>query len=134
MINQQVYTEILWYVLHSVYEETRVVVGQIMAASPEQCTGSQYPKYMAVTGQEKQHYTETTSQFIWSFSFPFLFPKLKEIIKRTRFEGMKATKSAIMTEQRGIPEESFQQCIEAWQRKMGKSIRLEGDYFEGETM
>ena len=43
-------------------------------------------------------------------------------------------KRAVTTELRGIPEESFQQCAEAWQRRMEKCIRLEGDYFEGETM
>ena len=39
-----------------------------------------------------------------------------------------------LTELSDIPEDSFQQCIEAWQRKMENCIRLEGDYFEGETM
>ena len=64
----------------------------------------------------------------------FLFPKLKGVIKGTRFEDVEAIKRAVTTELRGIPEESFQQCIEAWQRRMEKCIRLEGDYFEGETM
>ena len=61
----------------------------------------------------------------------FLFPKLKGIIKGTRFEGVEAIKRAVT---RGIPEESFQQCKEVWQRRMETCIRLEGDYFEGETM
>ena len=47
---------------------------------------------------------------------------------------MEAIKRAVTTELRGIPEESFQQCIEAWQRRMEKCIRLEGDYFGGETV
>ena len=64
----------------------------------------------------------------------FLFPKLKGIIKGTRFEGVEAIKRAVTTELRGIPEESFQLCIEAWPRRMEKCIRLEGDSFEGETM
>ena len=34
----------------------------------------------------------------------FLFPKLKGIIKGTRFEGVEAIKRAVT---RGIPEESF---------------------------
>ena len=46
----------------------------------------------------------------------------------------KAIKKALTRDLRGIPEESFQQCIEAWQRRLDKCIRLEGDYFEGETM
>ena len=64
----------------------------------------------------------------------FLFPKLKGIIKGTRFEGVEAIKRAVTTELKGIPEESFQQCTEAWQRRMEKCIRLEEYYFEGETM
>ena len=54
----------------------------------------------------------------------FLFLKLKRIIKEKPFK---------MTALRGIPEESFQQCIEAWQRKSGKGIKLKRDNFEGET-
>ena len=43
----------------------------------------------------------------------FLFPKLKGIIKGTHFDGVEAIKRTITMELRGIPEESFQQCIEA---------------------
>jgi len=43
----------------------------------------------------------------------FLFPKLKGIIKGTRFEVVEAISRAVTTALRGIPEESFQQCIEA---------------------
>ena len=55
-------------------------------------------------------------------------------LKGTRFEGAEAIKRAVTTELRGIPEESFQQCIEAWQRRMEKCIPLKKGYFEGETM
>ena len=64
----------------------------------------------------------------------FLFPKLKGTIKGTRFDGVEAIKRAITTELRGIPEESFQQCIEARQRRMEKCIRLEGITLKEETM
>ena len=43
-------------------------------------------------------------------------------------------KRAVTTDLRGIPEESVQQCIEAWQRRLEKCIRLEGNYFEGKAM
>ena len=56
------------------------------------------------------------------------------IIKEARFEGVEAVKRAVTTDLRGILEESFQQCIEAWQRRLDKCIRLKGDCFEGETM
>lgn len=63
-----------------------------------------------------------------------LFPKLKGIINGTHFEGVKAIKRAVTMKLRGIQEESFQQCIEAWQIRMEKGIRLKGGYFEVETM
>ena len=56
----------------------------------------------------------------------FLFPRLKGIIKGIHFESVEAIKRAVTTELRGIPEESFQQCIEAWQKRMEKWVRLEG--------
>ena len=49
-------------------------------------------------------------------------------------KAWRAIKRAVTTDLRGILEESFQQCIEAWQRKLEKCIRLEEDYFEWETM
>ena len=60
----------------------------------------------------------------------------RDPILGTHFEGVEVIKRAVTMELRSIPEESFQQCIEAWawQRRMEKCIRLEGDYFEGETM
>jgi len=43
----------------------------------------------------------------------FLFPKLKVVIKGTRFQDSEAIKTAGMRELRAIPEESFQECVEA---------------------
>ena len=63
----------------------------------------------------------------------FLFTKLKGAIKSNRFEDVEDIKMALMTELRRIPEESFQECMEAWQRRMGKCVRLQGDYFEGDN-
>ena len=57
-------------------------------------------------------------QLILLFVRFFLFFKLKEIIKGTHFEGMEAIKKAIMTELKGIPEESFQQHIEVWEKAL----------------
>ena len=67
----------------------------------------------------------------WDF---FLFLKLKGIIEGTHFKGVEATKRAETTEQKGIPEEFFQLCLEAWQRRIVKYIRSSGDFFERETM
>ena len=64
----------------------------------------------------------------------FLFPKLKEVIKGTRFQDLEAMKTAVMGELRAIPEEFFQECMEAWQRRLEKCIRAQGDYFEGDML
>ena len=43
---------------------------------------------------------------------------------------METIEEALTIALRGIPEESFQQCIKVWQERMGKCFRLKGDYFE----
>ena len=63
-----------------------------------------------------------------------LFPKLKEVIKETRFQDSGAIKTAVTKELRAIPEESFQECVEAWQKRLEKCIRAQGDYFEGDML
>ena len=62
----------------------------------------------------------------------FLFPKLKEVIKETRFQDSEAIKTAVTSELWVIPEESFQECMEARQRRLEKCIRAQGDNFEGD--
>jgi len=64
----------------------------------------------------------------------FLFPKLKKVIKRTCFQDSKAIKTAVTKELRAIPEESIQECMEAWQRRLEKCIRAQGDCFEGDML
>ena len=85
-----------------VREETRVVAGQILAASPRQCTCSQGPEHPAVPSREEHHRTGTTSYSpdLAPCDF-FLFPKLKGMIKGTRFEGVEAIKRAVTTQLRG---------------------------------
>ena len=64
----------------------------------------------------------------------FLFPKLKGVIKGTRFQDSKAIITAVTKELRAIPMESFQKCIEAWRQRLEKCIRAQGDYFEGDKL
>ena len=64
----------------------------------------------------------------------FLFPKLKGVIKGTRFPGVEAIKRAMTMELRRIPEEAFRECIEAWKKRMDKCVRMEGNYFEGDKL
>jgi len=44
----------------------------------------------------------------------FLFHKLKEVIKGTHFQDSEAIKTTMTSELWAIPEESFQECVEAW--------------------
>jgi len=64
----------------------------------------------------------------------FLFSKLKEVIKGARFQDSEAIKTAVMRELQAIPEESFQECVKAWQRRLEKCIRAQEDYFEGNKL
>ena len=64
----------------------------------------------------------------------FLFPKLKGVIKGTRFQDSKAITTAVTKELQAIPMKSFQKCIEAWQQRLEKCIRAQGDYFEGDKL
>ena len=41
---------------------------------------------------------------------------------------------AVTTELRRILEESFQECMEEWQRRLGNCVRLQGDYFERDNL
>ena len=64
----------------------------------------------------------------------FLFPKLKGVVKGTRFPDVEAIKRAVTTELWRIAEEAFRGCIEVWKRRMDKCVRLEGNYFEGDKL
>ena len=61
----------------------------------------------------------------------FLFPKIKSVLKRTRFSDIDSIKMAATTELKKIPENVFQECIESWKRRMHKCFKVEGNYFEG---
>ena len=83
------------------------------------------------------HPTLQIWSLVTSFCFPNsrnLFSKLKEVIKGTRFQDSEAIKTAVTRELRAIPEESFPESVEAWQRRLEKRIRAQGDYFEGDML
>ena len=61
----------------------------------------------------------------------FLFPKLKGILKGTRFQGVKDIKIRMMRHLKTITKE-FSQYFKAWSKRMEKSIKANGEYFEGE--
>lgn len=48
----------------------------------------------------------------------FIIPKIKRVIKGTRFGDVDDIKRAVTTEPSRISMESFQECMEEWRRKM----------------
>jgi len=55
------------------------------------------------------------------------------VSKGTRFPDVEAIKMA-MTKLQAILDRSFQECMEAWQRRMAKCVRSQGDYVEGDML
>ena len=64
----------------------------------------------------------------------FLFSKLKQVLKGTHFGDVEAIQKATMAELKRIPEEAFWDCIEGWKKRMEKCVRLNEEYFEGESL
>jgi len=54
-------------------------------------------------------------------------------MKGIHFGDVKAIKRATTMKLKVIPEESFQESINAWEKRMEKCI-FKGDYFEGENV
>ena len=65
----------------------------------------------------------------WDF---FLFPKLKKILKATRFQGVEDIKTSVTRYLKTITKEEFSQCFKAWSKRIEKCIKANGEYFEGD--
>ena len=114
-INQQVYKKSLWLLLRSVREKRRELWQDKLwlhhhdnAPAHNTLSIQQLLAEKNIAVLEQPPYSPDLAPCDC-----FLFPELNGIIKGTRFEGVEAVKRAVTTELRGIPEESFQQCIEA---------------------
>ena len=131
-IHQLVYINILRHLMHSVREKSReqwqtrswlLHHDNAPAHNALGIRGSLAKNNIAVLEQPPYSPDLAPCDF-------FLFPKLKEVIKGTRFQDSEVIKTALMRELQVIPEESFQECVEAWQRRLKMCIRAQGDYFE----
>uniref|UniRef100_A0A3Q2XA19 Tc1-like transposase DDE domain-containing protein n=1 Tax=Hippocampus comes TaxID=109280 RepID=A0A3Q2XA19_HIPCM len=81
------------------------------------------------------HNTLSVRQFLAEKNVPVLepppsSPDLAPFIKGSCFEDVENVKLAMTTALQRLSAESFQQCVTAWQRRLGKCARLQGDYFE----
>ena len=55
-------------------------------------------------------------------------------IASTHFGDVEAIQQATTAELKRIPEEAFRNSIEGWKKRMEKCVRLNGEYFEGESL
>ena len=62
----------------------------------------------------------------------FLFPKLKGILKGTRFQKVEDIKTSVTRHLKTITKEEFSQCFKAWSKRIEKCIKANGEYFEGD--
>ena len=60
----------------------------------------------------------------------FLFPKLKLLLRGTRFQLVKDMKENSRRELKSIPENAFKKCFEYWIILWHKCIISGGAYFE----
>ena len=56
-----------------------------------------------------------------------LFPKLKRILKRTRFEGVEDITTSVTNHLKIITNEEFSQCFQAWSTRIEKCIKANGE-------
>jgi len=59
-----------------------------------------------------------------------LFPRLKKVLKGTRFDSVAAIKGATTRAPKDIPVQAFQEANQAWQNRWKKCIAAQGSYFE----
>ena len=119
-VNQHVYKEILRRLLRSVREKRRELrqdnawlLHQDNAPAHNAMSICQFLAERNVTVLDHPPYSPDLAPGNF-----FLFPKLKEVIKGVRFLDMEAIKKAVTTELKRSPEESFQECMEAWQNRI----------------
>jgi len=52
-------------------------------------------------------------------------------MKGAHFADAEVMKQACETVLKEIPEDAFQECFQAWKRRMEKCVRAQGEYIEG---
>lgn len=60
----------------------------------------------------------------------FLFPKIKDKLRGTRFSTMEEARDAFEGEIRGLSEIEWKNCFRNWFERMQKCISCRGEYFE----
>ena len=131
-INQHVYKNILQRLMRSVREkrrelwETRSWLLHHDNAPPNNALGIR--EFLAknnIAVLEQPPYSPHLA-FVTCFCFPNSRKSPKELV----FKVQKPLKQSWWESS----EQSFQECVEAWQRRLEKCIQAQGDYFEGDTL
>jgi len=61
----------------------------------------------------------------------FLFPKMKLKVKGRRFDTVEEIQRESQNVLGTLREQDFQHAFQQWQRRWGRSVAVQGDYFEG---
>lgn len=64
----------------------------------------------------------------------FMFPKVKEVLKGTRFETVEAVKQKATETMNMLTENDFKHCFEQWKIRMEKCRDSGGEYIEGDKV
>ena len=62
----------------------------------------------------------------------FLFPKIKAVLKGTRFKTMEAVKQKTAELLKALTKEDFEHCFDQWKKHMERCVAREGEYIKGE--
>jgi len=60
-----------------------------------------------------------------------LFPKIKEILKRSHFDDIDVIRINTTAAVKAFPQNQLQNCFEVWTRGWHRCIASQGEYFEG---
>ncbi|GFV88179.1 putative transposase [Trichonephila clavipes] len=64
----------------------------------------------------------------------FLFPKLKNHLKRHHFGTLENIQRAVTDQLKAIPISEFHQCYEEWKERLQRCVASKGSHFEGENV
>ena len=116
-------------------KETRHVEECLMDSSSRQRASTQCAICEEIFG-EKQHSSDGTSTVLTGPSTVrlFLFPKIKSVLKGTRFKSMDAVKAKATQLLNSLTQDDLHHCFQWWKIRMERCRDRRGDYIEGDNI
>jgi len=118
-INQVYYKEVLAHLHKSGKEKKKKkkktwnVEEQLMGSSSRQRAGTQRPVCQDIFDEAQDHHVGTSTILTWpSPVWLFLFPKIKSMLKGTRFEPIDAMKAKATELMNKLSEDNLQHCFQ----------------------